>query len=116
MTDLHSRLFGFIEDDLDRLANRLSVDFSLQFEGRSSDYWGEYYIDRSNRYEECRLYKNEDPLFCSASSPPEEFWFEPDYREYVSLLSVYGLQESIDDFQRLLQSKFPESKLLFDKR
>lgn len=115
MTDFHSRLFGFIEDDLDRLANRLSVDLTLIFENRCSHYWGEYYIERSNRYKECRLYKNEDPLFCSSSDPPGEFWFEPDYREYASLLSVYDLPERIEEFQRELQSKSPESKLFSDK-
>ena len=104
MTVNIQNLYGCHDPDIDLLAQKLTNELSLVLETRDSSFWGDYYIDKSELLAECRLYRNADPMFRSDMDPPEEYWFEPTFQEYPSLLSTFASLDAAQDFHEKLQN------------
>ena len=87
---------------IDLIAARLNTKLGLTLHAHDSAYWGDYYLDTSGLLDELRLYLNADPQFRSDSDPPDEFWFEPNYRDFPLLLYTYGPEDAVESFNRRL--------------
>ncbi len=114
MPELIQHLYGCVESDIETVANSLVDALSLSLESHDSAYWGDYYLDKSRRLAELRLYRNADPLYQTGNDPVEDQWFEPKHRDRATLLSVYGSVEDIAAFQKSLTAALPMFKLLRD--
>ena len=112
MTQESTHLYGCTESDIDGIAVAIAPLLDLKLENRDSAYWGDYHIDRSGTYSELRLYRNVDPMFRSDSDDPDEYWFEPDFRDCATLLSVYANKSALDDFNQRIANVTPEFRLL----
>jgi hypothetical protein len=112
MSEHLTHLYGCLAPDFDALARRLAFALSLRLEARVCSHWGNYYLDRSGGFTECRLYRNADPTYRSELDHPEEFWFVPNHRDCNCLLVVDGLTGSVESFHASLQAAMPMFVLL----
>ncbi|MCR9118024.1 MAG: hypothetical protein NXI22_13900 [bacterium] len=112
MTQETTHLYGCTEPDIDAIAAAIGPTLDLQLENRDSAYWGDYHIDRSGAYSELKLYRNLDPMFSSDADDPDEYWFEPDFRDCDALLSVYAAESVLLDFHRRIANVTPKFRLL----
>jgi hypothetical protein len=107
-----THLYGCTDSDIDAIAAAIAPQLNLQLEHRDSSYWGDYHIDRSGVFNELRLYRNVDPMFRSGSDDPDEYWFEPDFRNYASLLSVDADRSVLTAFHARISLITPMFRLL----
>lgn len=112
MTQETTHLYGCTESEIDAIAAAISPALNLRLENRDSAYWGDYHIDRSGAFSELKLYRNRDPMFRSDSDDPDEYWFEPDFRDCDSLLSVYAAEPVLADFHKRIANVTPMFRLL----
>ena len=112
VTALKHQTYGCGDADLDALAPKVALQLALDLQPHTSSYIGDYYLDHSRRFAECRLYRNVDPLFQSDNDPPEDYWFEPDYPQHHVLLNVDGVPDSVHELHHLTVTSFPEFVLI----
>lgn len=98
MLNVSENLYVSQDSRIDLVAAHLNAKLNLRLTARDSAYWGDCYLDVSNLLDEIRLYLNADPQYRPASDPPNEFWFEPNYRDYPLLLSVCGPEVAVEAF------------------
>jgi len=112
VTALLQRTYGCTDADLDALAPNVSRELSLDLQPHDSSYVGDYYLDHSRRFRECRLYRNVDPLFQSDGDPPEDYWFEPAHPQHHVLLGVCGAPETVLELHGVIATAFPQFALI----
>jgi len=112
VTQETTNLYGCTEPDIDAVAAAIAPVLDLQLENRDSSYWGDYHIDLSGAFSELKLYRNRDPMFRADSDDPDEYWFEPDFRDCPTLLSVYAAKSALDDLNQRIADVTPEFRLL----
>lgn len=112
MSDQLENLYGCKASGIDMLAAQLGQALSITLEDRDSSYWGDYYVEKSGRFSEFRLYRNRDPLYQPANDPEDDYWLEPDHRESASLLYVFGLADIVKQFHAEISSFTPAFTLL----
>lgn len=112
MTVLLHHTYGCGDIDLDALAPDVARKLSLDLHPHDSSYIGDYYLDHSHRFAECRLYRNIDPLFQIENDSPEDYWFEPAHPQHHVLLSVEGSPESVLELHDVIAAAFPQFALI----
>ena len=105
-------LYGIPADEIDAVADRLAGDLTIDFEGRESGFWGEYRLHDAGGVFEVWIYHNEDPLYDPLSDPPEERYFEPEYRNLRVLLSSCLAGDELDRLRGALLAAFPGTVLI----
>lgn len=100
-------LIAVASDCLEDVVNVISAAFQMEFESRDSSYWGDYWLARSPA--EVQIYLNRDPLHDSENDPPEEFYFEPEYRDCGVLVITDDGPDGFNALANLLVRMFPES-------
>ena len=94
-------MFAVGSTDVDQLADSLAVALNVVLDRRASMYWGEYRLWRTTDGE-LRVYPNHDPMYQQANDPPEEEFFEPDFRNYGVLVAVDGETKFTEAVQQTL--------------
>lgn len=96
MPQVSEYLYVSRDANIDLNAARLNLKLGLMLQAHHSEYFGDYYLDTSCLFDEIRLCLNADPLFRAESDPPDDFWFEPNYRDYPLLLYAYGPEDVVE--------------------
>jgi hypothetical protein len=92
-------------DDPAKVVLAIQASFEIEFEERDSAYKGDYW--KSKKPATLIVYRNRDPLFQPEVDPPDELYFESDYRECGVLVDVAGNVEILIRLAEVLRPIFP---------
>jgi len=107
-----TKTYGFTGDFNESLIKQLEDLAKVKLEWHDSIYYWLYTGD--GRDGEFRLYFNQDPMYDPESDPPEEYYFNFEYKECEVLLNVDGELEEVHkaisciNNIRLIESKIYE--------
>ena len=106
--DLQEMRVAVAYDDAEVVLAKLNAALGIEFESRSSEYWGDYWIDV--RHSKLRIFWNRDPLYVAGVDPPEDRFFEARFPNHAVSVDVYeSNRESCLQIATLLSDSFPGS-------
>jgi len=93
--EMLTRRYGIVGHDRDAIRSSLELVLSLKFEERESFYLGSYLNDISDRFDECNIVENLDPLWIPGDDPDDEKYFEATAKDCDYLLTITDTKEKI---------------------
>ncbi|MBM3966027.1 MAG: hypothetical protein FJ308_13335 [Planctomycetes bacterium] len=90
-----TRRYGIAGHDRESIRSSLELALSLNFEERDSFYLGSYLNDISDRFDECNIVENRDPLWIPGDDPDDEKYFEATAKDCDYLLTITDTPEII---------------------
>ena len=82
--------YGIKAELNNELIIRLESIASKKFVAHDSLYKGDYWLYKNDNGNSIELRHNKDPLYKSKIDPPEELFFDFEYKQCNSLLSISG--------------------------
>lgn len=109
-----TRRYGIAGYDRDAIRSSLELALSLKFEERDSSYLGSYLNDVSNRFEECNVVANLDPLWLPGEDPDDEKYFEAAAKDCDYLLTITDTPERIATFHTRITDALGRIRIVRD--
>ena len=100
--------------DLNEVTEKVATGLEVSFESRDSSFWGGYRLCDSEP--SIQIIKNLDPMFIEGTDPPEEKYFEYEFRGYGILINIGDSGGEPERIAELILKVFDGEAAIIPKR